>query len=83
MSYDFIDPKYWFDRAEEVRIRSDLMRDPGNRETMLRIAADYERLGQRAVIQAKRSREGHGLSLHPHDQPSDEGKQSESQTGVL
>jgi hypothetical protein len=54
VSYDFIDPKYWFDRAEEVRIRSDLMRDPGNRETMLRIAADYERLGQRAVNQAKR-----------------------------
>ena len=57
MSYDFIDPKYWFDRAEEVRIRSDLMRDPGNRETMLRIAADYERLGERAVVEGKRLRE--------------------------
>ena len=54
MSYDFIDANHWFDRAEEVRIRSDMMRDPGNREIMLRIAADYERLGQRAVIQAKR-----------------------------
>ena len=50
----FIDPNYWFDRAEEVRIRSDLMRDPVNREIMLRIATDYERLGQRAVIQATR-----------------------------
>jgi len=57
VSYDFIDPKYWFDRAEEVRIRSDLMRDPGNRETMLRIAADYERLGERAVVEGKRLRE--------------------------
>src|SRR3974390_2179170 len=54
VSYDFIDPKYWFNRAANVRTGADLMRAPGNRETMLRIAADYERLGQRAVNQAKR-----------------------------
>ena len=45
VSYEFNDPQCWFDRAEEMRPRSDLMRDPGNREIMLRIAADYERAG--------------------------------------
>ena len=54
MPYDFNNAEYWFNQAEEVRARSDLMRDPANKEIMLRIAADYERLGQRAVIQAKR-----------------------------
>ena len=57
MPYDFADPMYWFDRAEEVRARSDMMCEPGNREVLLRIAADYERLGERAV-KAKRLREG-------------------------
>jgi hypothetical protein len=49
VSYEFNNPKYWFDRAEELRTRVDLMRDPGNREIILRIADDYERLGRRAV----------------------------------
>ena len=49
MSYDFNNPEYWFDRAEELRTRVDLMRDPGNREVMLRIADAYERLGRRAI----------------------------------
>ena len=49
MSYDFNNPEYWFDRAEELRTRVDLMRDRGNREIMLRIADDYERLGRRAA----------------------------------
>ena len=59
MSYDFNNHEYWFDRAEEVRARSDLMQDPGNREIMLRIAADYEKLGERA----KRLREGQSENL--------------------
>ena len=49
MSYEFNNPEYWFDRAEELRTRVDLMRDPGNREVMLRIADEYERLGRRAI----------------------------------
>jgi len=48
MPYDFNDPKYWFDRAEEMRARADLMQDPGNKEIMLGIADDYERVAQRA-----------------------------------
>ena len=54
MPYDFNNAEYWFNQAEEVRARSDLMRDPANKEIMLRIAADYEKLGERA----KRLREG-------------------------
>jgi hypothetical protein len=56
MSYDFNNPRYWFDRAEEMRVRADVMTDPTNREIMLRIAADYERLGQRAFQQQPKNR---------------------------
>ena len=49
MPYDFNNTEYWFDRAKELRTRVDLMRDPGNREVMLRIADAYERLGRRAI----------------------------------
>jgi len=48
MKYDFNDPKYWLDCAQEMRNRAGLMKDYGNREIMLRIADDYERLGYRA-----------------------------------
>jgi len=48
MPYDFNDPKYWFDRAEEMRTRAGQMRDLTNREIMLLIADDYDRLGNRA-----------------------------------
>ena len=55
MPYDFSDPEYWFDRAEEMRTRAGVMKDITNREIMLRIAADYERLGQRAHQPPKKS----------------------------
>jgi len=55
MPYDFSDPKYWFDRAEEMRLRAAVMKDVTNREIMLRIAADYERLGERAYQMPKKS----------------------------
>jgi len=48
MRYDFNDLNYWFDRAEEMRTSAALMRDLNNREIMLRIAGDYDRLGCRA-----------------------------------
>jgi len=28
--YDFADPRYWFDRAEEMRSRAELMQDMHN-----------------------------------------------------
>ena len=43
-----LDAKYWRDRAEEVRIHAGEMRDPVARETMLRIAEEYEKFAQRA-----------------------------------
>jgi len=48
MKYDFNDPKYWLDCAEQMRTSATSMKDSGNREIMLRIADDYERLGYRA-----------------------------------
>ena len=54
MPYDFNNTEYWFDRAKELRTRVDLMRDRGNREIMLRIADDYERLGRRAAERRER-----------------------------
>ena len=47
--YDFRDPKYWFGRADEMRTEADRMQDVSNREIMLRIADDYEKLGRRAA----------------------------------
>ena len=54
MRYDFNDPNYWFDRAEEMRTQNDLMGDPGNRQVVSRIIHDYESLGSRAVQFTKR-----------------------------
>ena len=48
MRYDFNDPNYWFDCADEMRNRIDLMTDRGNREVITRIVHDYESLGYRA-----------------------------------
>jgi ABC-type phosphate/phosphonate transport system substrate-binding protein len=42
------DPKHWRDRAEETRTLADQMSDETSKQMMLRIAADYERLAERA-----------------------------------
>jgi hypothetical protein len=39
----FDDPEYWRRRAEQVRTLADDMSDEASKETMLRIARDYER----------------------------------------
>ena len=41
-------PEYWRARAEETRTLAENMKDPYTRETMHRIARDYEILAQRA-----------------------------------
>jgi hypothetical protein len=54
MSPSFInDPKHWRDRAQESRDRAQQMDDPEAKATMLRIAADYERLAERAEQRAR------------------------------
>jgi hypothetical protein len=47
--YSVNDPRHWRDRAEEVRLLAEEMKDRQARETMLIIARDYERLAQRAA----------------------------------
>jgi hypothetical protein len=41
-------PEYWRTRADKVRAIADEMFDPQSRETLLRIAKDYESLANRA-----------------------------------
>ena len=43
-----LDAKYWRDRAEEVRTHAGEMKEPVARETMLKIAQEYEKFAQRA-----------------------------------
>jgi hypothetical protein len=42
------DPEHWRDRAREKRALSERLRNEQAKQTMLRIANDYERLAQRA-----------------------------------
>ena len=52
----FDDPAHWRARAEEARTLADQMHDDKSRKTMLRIAADYERLAKHADARAKGDR---------------------------
>jgi hypothetical protein len=45
---DKFTPEYWRARAEEARTRAEELRDQHTRETMRRIARDYDMLAQRA-----------------------------------
>jgi hypothetical protein len=46
------DPKHWRKRAEDMRMLANEIKDPLSKETMLRIADDYERLAKRAQERA-------------------------------
>ena len=59
MSYNVSDPQYWFDRAEDVRTRANAMKNPINKEKMLRIADDFEDLGLSAQLLPKKSEDSH------------------------
>jgi hypothetical protein len=43
------DPAYWRQRAEEIRATAQKLADADAKETLLKIADDYERLAERAM----------------------------------
>jgi hypothetical protein len=43
------DPEHWKQRAEEARALADQLNDEASKQAMLRIAADYDRLAERAA----------------------------------
>ena len=51
-SHLFENPVHWEHRAKEMRALAGEMREPGAKETMLRLAEDYERLAGRAAERA-------------------------------
>jgi hypothetical protein len=52
------DPEHWLRRAEEMRTLVKSIKDNTTKQTMLRIAADYERLATRAEDRAKGTQPG-------------------------
>jgi hypothetical protein len=42
------DPEYWRDRAKEARAMAENIADPGSKQKMLEVAANYEHLAKRA-----------------------------------
>jgi hypothetical protein len=46
------DPEHWRQRAQEMRKLAEDIKDSPARQTMLRIAADYDRLAERAELRS-------------------------------
>ena len=47
------DPAHWRKRADEIRQLAEKMTDPKERETLLKLAAEYEKLAQRSADRAQ------------------------------
>jgi hypothetical protein len=41
------DPRHWRDRAAQMRVMSDWMKDAETKATMLKLAEDYDKLAER------------------------------------
>ena len=52
-SFSVDDPNHWRGRAEEARTLADEMSDEVSKQMMPSIAADYERLAERAALRAR------------------------------
>jgi hypothetical protein len=56
MAISFInDPEHWRNRAQRARSLADQMNDEAFKQMMLRTAADYDRLAERAALRAKKA----------------------------
>jgi hypothetical protein len=49
---DFDDPEYWRQRAVELRLRANEIKDSESRRELLAIAAGYDRMSARAETRA-------------------------------
>lgn len=49
------DPEHWRNRAERARSLADQMNDEAFKQMMLRTAADYDRLAERAALRAQKA----------------------------
>jgi hypothetical protein len=58
MSKEYLnDSKRWYDRGAEMRVLSDEMRDDEARRMMLKLAEDYDTLGDRAMDRLKHQKD--------------------------
>jgi hypothetical protein len=74
MATSFInDPEHWRNRAVEARTLADQMSDEASKQTMLKIAADYERLAERATLRAQGASPSHQRALHQRAEYNDSG----------
>ena len=47
------DAQYWRHRADEVRARAEAMHDPVARQTLPKMAEEYEKMAERAARRAQ------------------------------
>jgi hypothetical protein len=66
------DPRHWYDRAAEMRVLSATMKDAETTAIMLRLADDYDKLGDRA--EERRDHRPPQLAAHRDRAPADRGR---------